>query len=731
MLTVKSVLKTAIDANFKDFINFSLSKIKLNSYFLNCNGFQIPELMKKLLTQLNHSYHLFYLLMVFVTGIGLIFLVFPGESRFKYEFQKGSPWRHETLIAPFNFAILKTDAEVKAENDSILANYTPYFAIDTVVETNKVNEITANLSKLTASDPALKSIKTISAFPELLRSIYTSGVLPKSASTYKELDGKSEIRLIRGNKASKIPVRKLYSIKSAYLALSDTIRKLSGRNYQDLIQKINLSDFISENLYFDEQLNRNERKQLLDGLSSTKGMVQAGERIIFQGDLVGPEKYIILESLKKTYETKRGDNIEYFLVIAGRIVVIATLIALMFLYLIFYRRELFEHKRKLTFIIMMIVIMIFLAAIATKINAISIYMVPMAILPILVRIFFDSRTAIFSLMITTLLIGYFAPNSYEFIILQMIAGIIAVFSLNKLHKRSHIVFSALWVFLAYSVVYVAMSLVQEGSIETINWMNLKWFGFSSFLIFITYPLIYIFEKIFGFVSDVSLIELSDTNQPLLRKLAEEAPGTFQHCIQVANLAEAVIHRIGGNPFLVRAGALYHDIGKTFDPEFFIENQAVGMNPHDQIDHLKSAGIIIDHVANGVKLAHKYGLPEILISFITTHHGTTQANYFYRMYQNENPGKEIDRSIFTYPGPLPQNKETAVLMLIDGIEAATRSLKEKSVDTIRDLIESMVEQKIRAGQLIDSDLTFKDISILKSTLLEKLVNIYHVRIEYPK
>ena len=687
--------------------------------------------MKKLLTQLNHSYHLFYLLMVFVAGVGLIFMAFPGESRFKYEFQKGSPWRHETLIAPFNFAILKTNAEVKAESDSILVNYTPYFALDTLVESAKVKEFSVSLSKLTETNPALKSIKSISTFPQILLNIYNSGILPKSVNTYNELDGKAEIHLIRGNKAFKIPVGKLHSIKSAYLTLNDTIHKLSGRYYQDLIQKINLSDFIAENLYFDEQLNRNERKQLLDGLSLTKGMVQAGERIIFEGDLVGPEKYMILESLKNAYETKRGDNIEYILVIAGRIVVIAALMALMFLYLIFYRRELFEHKRKLTFIIMMIVIMIFLAAIATKVNSINIYMVPMAILPILVRIFFDSRTAIFSLMITTMLIGYFAPNSYEFIILQMIAGIIAVFSLNKLHKRAHVVFSALWVFLAYSIVYVAMALVQEGSIKTINWMNLKWFGFSSFCIFITYPLIYIFEKAFGFVSDVTLIELSNTNQPLLRKLAEEAPGTFQHSLQVANMAEAVIHRIGGNPFLVYAGALYHDIGKTHKSEYFIENQAVGMNPHDSLDYLKSAEIIIDHVTNGVHLARKYKLPEVLISFITTHHGTTQSNYFYKKYLIDNPGIEVDTDRFSYPGPIPHSKETAVVMLTDGIEATAHSLKEKSATTFSEMIENLVEQKIKSDQLIDADLTLREITILKSTLLEKLVSIYHVRIEYPK
>jgi cyclic-di-AMP phosphodiesterase PgpH len=687
--------------------------------------------MKKLLTQLNRYYQLVYLATVFIAGIGLIFMVFPGESRFKYEFQKGSPWRHETLIAPFNFAILKTDAEIKSENDSLLSTYSPYFTLDTLTEESKVKEFSDALSKFTYTTSGFNSPEFSKKLSQILKNIYNLGILPQSANSYEELTGKTDIMLIRGNMASKIPVSSLHSIKSTYQELNDTIRELAGKHYQDISQKLNLSDFISENLNLDNERNQYEKKQLLDKISTTKGMIQAGERIIFQGDLVGSEKFIILESLKKAYETKRGDSIEYFLVIAGRLVVISTLIVLMFLYLIFYRRELFDHKRKMSFIIMMMVLMVFLAAFATKVDSINIYMVPLAILPIMIRIFFDSRTAIFSLMITTLLIGYFAPNSYEFIILQMIAGIFAVFSLNKLHKRSHIVFSAFWVFIAYSVVYISMAMVQEGSWKTINWSSLKWFGISSFFIFITYPLIYIFEKVFGFVSDVTLIELSDTNQPLLRKLAEEAPGTFQHSIQVANLAEAVIHRIGGNPFLVRAGALYHDIGKTSEPEFFIENQAVGMNPHDQIDHLKSAKIIIDHVANGVRLAKKHGLPEVLISFITTHHGTTQANYFYKMYQNENPEKEIDKSIFTYPGPLPQDKETAVLMLIDGIEAASRSLNEKTVEKIRELIDNMVEQKIRSNQLMNADLTFRDISILKNTLLEKLVNIYHVRIEYPK
>ena len=687
--------------------------------------------MKKLLTQLNQSYHLFYLVMVFIAGIGLIFLVFPGESRFKYEFQKGSPWRHETLIAPFNFAILKTDAELKAENDSTLRTYLPYFTLDTLIENSKVEEFTLAVTKLANSNPEIKTWANHQNLPDILRNIYQSGILPQPVNTYLDLEGRPEIMLVKGNKAERLPVIHLNSIKSAYQEFNDTIRAISGKFYSEIIEKINLSDYVAENLYYDNKINQNEKKQLLDKLSTTKGMVQAGERIIFQGDLVGPEKFLILESLKQAYETKRGDNIEYFLVIVGRLVIISALIILMFLYLLFYRRELFDHKRNLSFIVMMIVVMVFLAGFATKVKLINIYMVPLAILPILIRIFFDSRTAIFSLLVTTLIIGYFAPNSYEYIILQILAGIIAVFTLNKLHKRSHLVISALAVFITYSVVYIAMAMVQEGSLETINWGAIKWFGINSFLIFITYPLIDIFERIFGFVSDVTLIELSNTNQPLLRKLAEEAPGTFQHSLQVANMAEAVIRRIGGNPFLVYAGALYHDIGKTKKSHFFIENQAVGMNPHDSLDYLKSAEIIIDHVTNGVQLARKYKLPEVLISFITTHHGTTQSNYFYKKYQIENPGVKVDTTLFSYPGPLPHNKETAVLMLTDGIEATAHSLQEKTAATFSEMIENLVDQKIKSNQLIDSDLTLREITILKSTLLEKLVSIYHVRIEYPK
>jgi cyclic-di-AMP phosphodiesterase PgpH len=375
--------------------------------------------------------------------------------------------------------------------------------------------------------------------------------------------------------------------------------------------------------------------------------------------------------------------------------------------------------------------MIFISLFINSFPNLHIYLVPFAVFPIVVRTFFDSRTAIFTLFIASLITGFYAPNNFEFVLLQVTAGIVAVFSLNKMHRRGHLIMAAIWVLLTYILVFASLEVIYEGSILTVNYKIIRWFILSSVLILLVYPLVFIFEKIFGFVSDVTLIELSDTNQPLLRKLAEEAPGTFQHSMQIANLGEEIILKIGGNPFLVRAGALYHDIGKIASPGLFIENQALGINPHDKMNHLKSAEVIISHVKDGVKMGKKHKLPEALIEFIATHHGTTRAQYFYLKHQEENPGEKINEDSFIYPGPLPRTKEAAVVMIVDGIEAASRSLKDKKLENLKELIDKMVDQKIRDRQLEESSLTFRDIKIIKETLLNKLINIYHVRIEYPK
>ncbi len=686
--------------------------------------------MKKLLTRLGRYYNVLFIALLFSATIFLLFLIVPGESRFRYEFQKNAPWRHETLIAPFDFAIYKPDEAVKAERDTVKKQFIPYYLKDSLTSIQQCKNLEIELNTLSGEIAGLTD-QNKQAIVNTLSQIYKAGIISQSPETHPILKDKKEIFVVQDKIIQEVMIDSIYSLKTAFQAVSDTARILLKESYNQLNQNTNLADYIQANLNYGEEYNLQELNKALNAVSETQGMVQAGERIIFKGDIVTPDKFLILNSLKKTYETKQGQNIDRYMLIIGKLIVILACILILILYLAYFRNEIFKEKRHLTFIMLIIVLMTFTFRFILQHDFINIYVVPFAILPILLRIFFDSRTAIFSLLVTSLLIGYFAPNNYEFIFLNLIAGFIAVFSLDKLHRRSHLVFTALWVFITYSVLFIALSMIQEGNFEAIRWDDLEWFAGNAMLILLAYPLIYIFEKLFGFVSDVTLIELSNTNQPLLRKLAEEAPGTFQHSLQIASLAEAVIHRIGGNPFLAYAGALYHDIGKTNQPVYFIENQSAGMSPHSNMDYKESARVIIDHVTYGEKLARKHKLPEILIDFITTHHGTMQAKYFYTLYKNEHPEVAANPKDFTYPGPRPQNKETAVVMIIDGIEAATRALKEKNRDTIREVIEKMVQAKIDDGQLDNAALTLREITIIKETLLEKLMNIYHVRIEYPK
>ncbi|PTN06787.1 HD family phosphohydrolase [Mangrovibacterium marinum] len=686
--------------------------------------------MKKLLTRLGRYYNVFLIGLLFLATIFMLFLLVPGESRFRYEFQKNAPWRHETLIAPFNFAIYKADDLVKAERDSVKKQFVPYYLKDSLVSIQQCKNLELELQGLSGELAGLNAENT-GAIVRILQQIYQAGVIAQSPETHPILKDRKKMFVVQDKIIQEVLIDSLYSLKTAFQALSDTARSLLKDDYNLLNQNTNLANYIQANLNYGEEYNQQELDKALMAVSETQGMVQAGERIIFKGDIITPDKFSILNSLKRSYETKQGQNIDRYLLISGKLIIVIACMLMLILYLAYFRTEIFNEKRHLTFILMMIVLMTFTYRFILQHDFINIYVVPFAILPILLRIFFDSRTAIFSLLVTSLLIGYFAPNNYEFIFLNLIAGFIAVFSLDKLHRRSHLVFTALWVFITYSVLFIALQMIQEGNIEAIQWNDLEWFAGNAMLILLAYPLIYIFEKLFGFVSDVTLIELSNTNQPLLRKLAEEAPGTFQHSLQIASLAEAVIHRIGGNPFLAYAGALYHDIGKTNQPVYFIENQSAGMSPHNNMGYKDSARVIIDHVTYGERLARRHKLPEVLIDFITTHHGTMQAKYFYTLYKNEHPEEAADPKDFTYPGPRPQSKETAVVMIIDGIEAATRALKEKNRDTIREVIEKMVQAKIDDGQLDNASLTLREITIIKQTLLEKLMNIYHVRIEYPK
>ncbi|MDX8340209.1 HDIG domain-containing protein [Draconibacterium sp. IB214405] len=687
--------------------------------------------MNKLLRKLKSYTKLFLQIALFVLTAVALYFILPGEPKFKYEYQKGFPWRHENLVAPFDFAILKSANELEDEKAEQISSLIPYFTNDTTIKTESLTRLQQDLELLTDSTNTAKK-EVYGVLADKLAELYSNGILQFSIDTYSELQGKEELNKRTGNSVQKVATDKLYSEKSAYNTLLVTRQELenSGHNAPWLNDLI-LDRYITANLSYDSETSQKEIDELTQNISAARGMVKLGERIVLEGEIVDAAKFQVLESLKASYEQERGNDVNRYMVSGGKILLISVLLSLLFVFLLLYRRDILEHLNKLSFMLLLMAGIILLSNFINTFPNLHIYMVPLAVFPIMIRTFFDSRTAIFTLIITTLLIGFYAPNNYEFILLQVSAGMIAVFSLNKMHRRVHLVLASLWVFLTYAVVFAALNLIHEGTFIPSDYADLKWFAISSVLILLVYPLVYIFEKLFGFVSDVTLIEISDSNQPLLRKLAEQAPGTFQHSMQIANLAEEVILRIGGNPFLVRAGALYHDIGKIGRPNFFIENQALGMNPHDRISHLKSAEVIIDHVRNGVKMAQKHKLPAPIIEFIATHHGTTKAKYFYLKHQEQNPDQDVDEKAFIYPGPLPRSKEAAVVMLVDGIEAASRSMKEKTHENLKALIDSMIDKKIEDKQLVDSDLTFRDIDTIKKTLLEKLINIYHIRIEYPE
>ncbi len=673
-----------------------------------------------------------YWILVFGVTTVLLFLVLPGDSKFKYEYQKGFPWQHENLVAPFDFAIQKSEAEIANEKAEILKSIIPYFQFDTAVLKNNLAKLSADLMVPEESVSQNKN-KIYNILKKNLTDIYKTGILQRSVESYDELNGKNEIKKRTGANVTTFQAANLYSEKSAYNKIHEIIQEQVKANpaLKDWLNSISPEKYITANLEYDKATTDKEIAENTAKLSPTRGMVQVGERIILQGEIVDMQKYQILESLKISFKQENSKGFASYMSALGKVFFILAMLGLVFAFIYIYRHDILTQHRKLAFLMLFMVGMVSVSYFINSFPSLHIYLVPLAIFPIIVRTFYDSRTAIFMLFVITLIIGFYAPNNYEYILVQFSAGVVAVFSLNKMHRRVHLVKAMFMVMFTYWFVYSALNLIFEGSILNFNYNMMKWFAGSSLFIMVVYPMVYIFEKLFGFVSDVTLIELSDSNQPLLRKLAEEAPGTFQHSLQIANLAEEVILKIGGNPFLVRAGALYHDIGKISRPNFFIENQAAGMNPHDDLSYLKSAELVIDHVKNGVKMAQKYKLPEPIIEFIATHHGTTKANYFYLKQRQESADKTVTEEPFMYPGPLPKSKEATVVMLIDGIEAASRSLKDKTYENLKELIHKMIDDKIKLNQLDNSVITFNDINIIKETLLNKLINIYHVRIEYPK
>ncbi|MCE3280495.1 MAG: hypothetical protein K0S44_2686 [Bacteroidetes bacterium] len=687
--------------------------------------------MKKVVSVIRHSHPDIYRGILFLIALGTMVYVFPKQGKFKYEFQnlKGKPWYHEDLIAPFDFAIKKTAQELVSEKSEVIKNARPYLKYDSLVPKNKeaafVNSLKASWNKK-SSDYLLQ--KTLSFGKALIDSIYKRGIIePVDALENKPLD--YTVFVLNENIAEEHELNDFYTVKSAYEFIED---QLYASKIQDVDRILPLlENSIAHNIFYDKETSEKVLKQAINDIAPSRDIILKDQRIVSKGEIIDADKFQILESLKIEYEEQSNGTGNYLFIVLGQAIIITICLSVLAAFLKFFRKDIYSDNAKVSFILILVVLQVVMAHFSINSQSFSIYILPFCILPIIIRAFYDTRVALFVHIVTVLIISFMAPNRFEFAFIQLLGGMVAIFSIVNMRNRSQIFVSAILIFLTYSVSFIGITIIQEGSNDVITWFDFAWFGVSALLTLFSYPLIFVFEKIFGFTSDVSLLELSDTNGKLLRELASRAPGTFQHSLQVANLAEEAIYNIGGNSLLVRTGALYHDIGKMEMPMYFIENQVNGMNPHEDLSYDESAGIIISHVIKGIEIAKKNNLPEQIIDFIRTHHGTTMTAYFYRSFKKAFPEEQIDEEKFHYPGPIPFSKETAVLMMADSVEAASRSLKKYDAETIDALVEKIINSQIEQNQFVNADITFKDINTLKKIFKKKVMNIYHVRVEYPR
>ncbi|MFC2138287.1 HD family phosphohydrolase [Bacteroidota bacterium] len=696
---------------------------------------------------------------LFLITATIILYFFPREGKFPYEFQKGKPWQHKTYFAPFDFPIYKSQDELVAEKDTLLKDFKPYFKIDQDKQEEILNAfnrsyelqwIKSFIKDTLKSYPKIKhnlpqndlqnfKDTCYSFLYQLIEDVYNHGIIDVNNLAEIEINQLKEINIIHNNVAEEAIFEDIPSPKEAYekvlIDIKAFINSSDIKRYRfsnEFINQLSLNKYIESNLFFDESKTNTSHEDLINSISLTRGMVQEKSRIIIEGDIISDEDFQILESLRIEYKRKLG-NTNYYLILLGQIILVFISMLVLYLFLFNFRKEILESNKDTTFILLLIALVTGVSGLVLKFEFTNVYVLPFAIIPIIILTFFDSRLALFIHFIVILLIGFYAPNGFEFIFLNFIAGIVAIFSLKNRYQRSKFFITAILVFITYCCAYFGISIIQEGNIHDVlsNYQNLGWFGGNALLILLAIPMIYLFEKTFGFLSDATLIELSDTNNPLLRKLAEVAPGTFQHSLQVANLAEEAVINIEGNPLLVRAGALYHDIGKTENAVYFTENQISGHNPHDKLEYDASSEIIVKHILDGIKIAKKYNLPKQIIDFITTHQGTAKVHYFYRLYKNNYPDKIIDLNKFAYPGPKPFSKETAVLMMADAVEAASKSLKDPTAESINELVDNIIDHQIEERQYDNATITFKDITTVKNTFKKKLLNIYHIRIKYPE
>ena len=659
-----------------------------------------------------------------IIAISVILIVWclPRDNGPQLRYDISKPWMYSSLIAKFDFPIYKTDEAIKAEQDSILSVFEPYYNYDNDVETEQVIRFR---EKFKEGIPGLAG-NYVNLIADRLHRLYQAGIM--APAEYSEIfkDSTNMVRVVSGKNATNIQINCIYSTIAAYEQLFMDERLAPQRQ---LLQRCNLNEYIHPNLIYDKERSETEKSDLLSSIALASGMVLTGQKIIDRGEIVDEHLFRVLSSFERETKRRSAAYNEISSTIAGQTIFVLILMALFTIYLGLFRKDYFDKPRALLMVYALITVFPIIVSFMMSHSLFSVYMLPLAIAPIFVRVFLDSRTAFISHVVMVLICAAAVKYQYEFIIIQLVAGLVAIYSLRELSNRAQLFSTASLVTVMSCAVYFAMQLMQDNSIMTMDHSMYKYLAVNGVLLLFAYPLMWGIEKMFGFTSDVTLIELSNTSKDLMRKLSEEAPGTFQHSIMVANLGAAIANRIGAKPQLVRTGALYHDIGKMQNPVFFTENQS-GINPLEKMTRIEAAQIIISHVSEGIKLADHHNLPTEIKDFILTHHGNGLAKFFYISYKNEHPDEEVDENLFRYPGPNPFTREQAILMMSDSVEAASRSLSEYTEESISALVNKIIDTQVSEGYFRDCPITFRDIKQAKQVLIERLKSTYHTRISYP-
>lgn len=671
-----------------------------------------------------------YRILLFILSCVVIIYFFPKSGKFKYSFENSRPWQSDNLYAPFDFAIKKTDKELEEEKTNIRLATKVFFNKDSLVLNKSLNLLYNKIDNPlndsvinTLNKRELKLIKN--AGIAIISKIYSRGLLDQN---YDYKSNQIVSLLINNKQVNSGYFADIHKPEDLLTFINNEIISLNIQEYKPQIVSI-LFDLVESNISLNENLTKNSIEEALANVSPNRGIIEKETLIISKGEIVEGDKLKILESLKNEYETSSVSRTNYYLIISSYSLLVILTLLMIILFIRKFRKKIYLNLNQLSLVFFNVTLLVLITTFVVNIESSYVFVIPICILPLLLKAFFDSRVAFFVHSVTVMLLGFIVPNSYEFIFLNIIVGVITIISSDDLYKRANLFITVGQITAVYMISYFSFFVIHEGNIDNLEIFNFLLFMLCGLLTLFVYPLIYIYEKVFNLVSDVSLLELSDTNSPLLKELSNKAPGTFHHSMNVANLAESSANEIGGNSMLARVGALYHDIGKMDNPSYFTENQVTGTNPHDKLSSLESVNIILDHVSKGVEMAKKNNLPNRIIDFIRTHHGTSVIHYFYENDLNLNLKPNIED--YKYSGPKPFSKETALVMMCDSVEAATKSLENPDSEKINSFVETIIDKQIENNQFENCSITFKDIKAIKNVIKKKLANIYHIRVEYPE